>query len=308
MREHISSNFRKGLDMAIIGCDYLNRRQFFAITGLAGVTGGPRVLAAVESQRLFELGTITYNLGRNWDLDQLIRNCEEVDFKAVELRTTHRHGVEPELTDQQRTEVRRRFEQTDIELVCLGTTCEYHSPDQEEVRRQIELSGRFLELAADVGAEGIKVRPNGIPDSVPVETTLKQIGRSLLEVGEMADKYQVGVWVEVHGRRSNHPPYMKKMMDYCGHPMVGITWNCNEADLKNGDVKPYFDLLKSHIKNVHINNLTSGYPYREFFGLLREIKYDRYTLAEVAEAKGDPLRFMRYYRHLWDELSRAPNC
>jgi len=286
------------------GC--LTRRGFLGIAGLYGFSIHRQTVAApAPDKRLFELGTVTYNLGRNWDLDQLILNCEEVDFKAVELRTTHRHGVEPEISDQKRSEVRRRFEQSSVKLVCLGTTCAYHSTDQNEVRRNIELSGRFLELAADVGAPGIKVRPNGIPDGIPVETTLKQIGRSLAEVGEIAEKYGVGVWVEVHGQKSSHPPYIKKMMDYCGHPTVGITWNCNETDLKDGQVKPYFNLLKSHIRNVHINNLTSGYPYREFFSLLRQIGYDRYPLAEVAEAKGDPLRFMRYYRALWDELSRA---
>lgn len=291
-------------------CDHLTRRSFLTIAAIGGISGPP--VAAADSsgadERLFELGTVTYNLARNWDLEQLIRNCEETDFRGVELRTTHKHGVEPGISDQERTEVRRHFENTSVQLVCLGTACEYHSPDQDEVKRQIELSGRFLELAADVGARGIKVRPNGIPDGIPVDTTLRQIGQSLAEVGEMAEKYQVGVWVEVHGRDSSHPPYMKKMIDYCGHPMVGITWNCNDTDLKDGTVEPYFELLKPHIRNVHINNLTSGYPYRDVFTLLRQLRYDGYTLAEVAEAKGDPIRFMRYYRALWDELSRAPRC
>jgi len=165
-----------------------------------------------------------------------------------------------------------------------------------------------LELAADVGAQGIKVRPNGIPEDIPEETTLKQIGRSLAEVGEISAKHQVEVWVEVHGRRSSHPPRIKKMMDHCGHPMVGITWNCNETDLKDGKVEPYFELLKSHVRNVHINRLTSGYPYRELFALLRRIGYAGYTLSEIPEVEGDPIRFMHYYRALWDELSRAPNC
>ena len=97
-------------------------------------------------------------------------------------------------------------------------------------------------------------------------------------------------------------------MDYCGHPMVGITWNCNDTDLKDGQVGPYFDLLKSYIRNVHINNLTSGYPYREFFTLLRRLGYAGYTLAEVPEVDGDPIRFMRYYRALWNELSSPPTC
>jgi hypothetical protein len=43
-----------------------------------------------------------------------------------------------------------------------------------------------LVLAHDVGASGVKVRPNGLPKEVPVEKTLEQIGRALLELSEFA--------------------------------------------------------------------------------------------------------------------------
>jgi hypothetical protein len=39
------------------------------------------------------------------------------------------------------------------------------------------------------------------------------------------------------------------------------------------------------------------------FQLLRQAKYDRWTLAEVAESK-DTERFMHYYSALWKELTR----
>jgi sugar phosphate isomerase/epimerase len=257
-------------------------------------------------KRLFELGTVTYNLARNWDLEQLIQRCEETGFSGVELRTTHRHGVEPSISDEQRTAVRRRFERTTVKLVCLGSACEFHSPDPEVVRQNIQLTNRFVELAADTGAMGVKVRPNGIPEGVAVETTLQQIGRALHEVGRTGEKNNVEIWLEVHGIQSSHPPLVKRMMEYCGHPMVGVTWNCNDSDLKNGQVKPYFDLLKPHIRNVHLKDLIAEYPYRELFRLLRDMEYDRYTLAEIPEVSGDPIRFMHYFRSLWDALSKAP--
>jgi hypothetical protein len=49
--------------------------------------------------------------------------------------------------------------------------------------------------------------------------------------------------------------------------------------------------------------LTSAYPWRELFTLLRKSNYDRYTLCEVAESK-EPERFLRYYKALWTELNR----
>jgi hypothetical protein len=71
----------------------------------------------------------------------------------------------------------------------------------------------------------------------------------------------------------------------------------------NGSVRESFDLLKAHIRNCHITELSSGYPYRELFALLQQHGYDRYTLCEALESK-EPERYLRNYRALWTELNR----
>ncbi|HET8547948.1 MAG TPA: hypothetical protein VFL57_08090, partial [Bryobacteraceae bacterium] len=58
------------------------------------------------------------------------------------------------------------------------------------------------------------------------------------------------------------------------------------------------------IRSAHINELYSPYPWRELFTLLRQMKYDRYTLCECPESP-QPERFLRYYAALWRELNRA---
>ena len=90
---------------------------------------------------------------------------------------------------------------------------------------------------------------------------------------------------------------------FAGHPNVGVCWNSNETDIVNGSLKESFDLLKKHIRNCHINELSSGYPYRELFALLQQNKYERYTLCEAQESK-EPERYLRNYRALWTELKR----
>ena len=56
-----------------------------------------------------QLGMVTYLWGAKWDLPTLIKNCEQTGFAGVELRSTHAHGVEVTLNEQERTEVRKRF-------------------------------------------------------------------------------------------------------------------------------------------------------------------------------------------------------
>ena len=92
-----------------------------------------------------KLGMVTYQWGADWDLPTIFRNCTKTGFEGVELRTTHKHGVEVTLNKQQRADVQKRFADSRIELVGLGSTCEFHSPDPAVVKKNIELrrkSGR----------------------------------------------------------------------------------------------------------------------------------------------------------------------
>ena len=167
-------------------------------------------------------------------------------------------------------------------------------------------------MAADLGAKGVKVRPNGIPKGADLAKTLDQIGKALQDCGKAAAEHGVEIWVEVHGAVTQNPPNMRTILDACGHSAVGICWNSNPTDVKDGSIKEAFDLLKKDLRSCHINELWSGYPYRELFAGFKAIGYDRVTFMECAgvpEAANPKtpeaaIRFMRYYKALWTELCR----
>ena len=250
------------------------------------------------------LGAVTYNVLKDFDLDSLIRILESTGFEAVELRTGHKHGVEPSLSPEERTKVRRKFDNSKVHLLSFGTTCEFQSPDAAVRKQQVATGRQFIDLAHDTGAFAIKVRPNGLPKDVPQETTIRNIAGSLRELGDAGLAKGIEIWMEVHGRDTQNPPVSAAIMKATGHKNVGLCWNSNPTDVTNGSVKSSFELLRQWVRNAHINELPSGYPYRELFALMRGAGYDRYTLCECPESK-EPERFLRYYRALWVELNRA---
>jgi len=171
----------------------------------------------------------------------------------------------------------------------------------------VETTKRFVELAADIGAVGVKVRPNGLHEAagVPKEKTLDQIGLALRECGEFADGYPVSIWVEVHGPETMHPPNIHHIMEAADHPKVGVCWSSNATDVVDGSASEYFNLLKPWMQSVHITELTNtAYLWRELFRLLREPDYAGYCLAELPYESAEPERFMSYYAALWRELNR----
>jgi sugar phosphate isomerase/epimerase len=291
-----------------------NRRRFLAASGALATLPliDSRPSEGCQEGPKFSLGTVTYNIAAPWDLATLLQVCKTTGFGHVELRTTHGHKVEPNLSPDQRKDVRKQIEDSGIRLWGFGSVCEFHSADPAVVKKQIEDCRAFCKLAADLGAKGVKVRPNGVPKGADLQKTLEQIGKALHECGKAAADHGVEIWVEVHGAVTQDPRNIRTVMDACSHPSVGVCWNSNATDVKDGSIKEAFDLLQKDIKSCHINELWSGYPYRELFAGLKSIGYDRVKLMEcpgVPEAPGArtpdaAIRYMRYYKALWSELAR----
>ena len=252
-----------------------------------------------------KLGMVTYNLGRDWDLGTLIANCEETGFAGVELRTTHAHGVEVGLSAEERTEVKRRFADSAVELVGLGSAFEYDALDSDELRSHIEGTKEYVRLAHDLGVGGVKVRPNKVHVDVgiPIEQMLEQIGLSLRECGEYARDLGVEIRLEVHGRTTSEPANIRKIIDFADHDNVFVCWNSNMTDLVEGSIDEPFASLQDAIRLVHITELWNEYPWTRLFELLQKSGYSGFCLAEIPES-AEAIRLMRYYRALWLCLTR----
>jgi sugar phosphate isomerase/epimerase len=287
----------------------INRRHFLKATGLSMGTLSLAELSAraaaamqpsfVTRPSTMHMGLVTYNLGEAWDTPTIIKNCEAAQFEGVELRTGHAHKVEVDLSPEQRREVKKRFQDSKVQLMGLGSTFEYHTPDQAKLHQEIEATRQYILLAQDVGASGIKVRPNALPKEVPPEKTLDQIGRALQELGDFARDHGQVIRLEVHGTGTASPPRIKTILDTANHPNVGACWNSNASDLDGEGWDHNFDLLKDKIFSVHMRDLfLEDYPFRKLLTRLNEIKFTGFCLAEIP-ASADPVRVMKYYRALW---------
>ncbi len=248
---------------------------------------------------MLQLGIITYNIAKDWDLDAIFKKLEALKISGVELRTGHKHGVEVGLSPERRAEVRKRFEDSPVELAGLGSAFEYQSSDPAKVRENVEGTKAYVRLAHDVGSPGVKVRPNGLAAGVDPERTYEQIGKALNEVGRDAADFGVEIRVEVHGATTQLLPNFAKIMAHADHPNVFACWNSNPTDVDSGSIRANFARVASRIREVHLRDLTDeAYPWRDLFALLVAADYQGYTLAEISESP-DPDRVLRYFRALW---------
>ena len=287
-----------------------DRRDFLKQTLLAGVLLGTahhplhQACQAAPRGARMRIGLVTYLWGQDWDLPTLLANCEKTSILGVELRTQHAHGVEVELSPDQRREVKKRFADSPVTLVGMGCNWDFHHTDADRLRSNIEGAQAYAKLSHDCGGSGVKVKPNTLPQDVPVAQTCEQIGKSLDEVGRYAAQYQQAVRVEVHGRKTSELPIIKQIFDHVTEANVGICWNSNDEDLKGQGLRHNFNLVKDRFgETVHVRELNLGdYPYQQLMDLFVKEDYDGWILLEARSKPADRIAALHEQKQVFDQM------
>jgi sugar phosphate isomerase/epimerase len=288
----------------------LSRRQFLASSAVAGAAVGAasfpfRCAAAAQgvSDAAIAFGLVTYQWGADWDLPTLLAHCQTTNVQGVELRTTHAHKVEPDLNDQQRAEVAGRFGDAGITCVGIGSDERFDNPDPAVVKRAIEKTKEFVRLSHDIGASGVKVKPDRFWPNVPREQTIEQIGKALNELGLYAAGFGQQIRLEVHGQCAELPT-IRAIMDIATDDNVYVCWNSNATDLKGDGLAKNFELVRERFgRTCHVRELnTPDYPFQELIDLLVKTKYEGWVLLEASSKPADRVAALAEQRKLFDAM------
>ena len=286
----------------------IDRKTFLKdISLLAGasILAGPAFAADLTRDKsAIKLGFVTYLWGKDWDLPTLIKNCADTNITGVELRVEHAHNVMPELNTAQRLEVKKRFADSSVQLVGLGTNQQFDYLDQGQLKASIERAKAFIRLSADVGGSGVKVKPNGLHKEVPVEKTVTQIGESLNELARYGAELGQQIRLEVHGEETQELPMTKRIMDVANHPNATICWNCNPQDLNGKGFQANFDLVKNRFgATCHVRELDrTDYPYQDLLNNLVKMNYKGWVLLECHTNPADKVASMNEQRAVFDRM------
>ena len=296
-----------------------SRREFLA--GALGAAVGACALTQLSSSGAFaaaaparaqriKLGLATYMWGMDWDIPTLIANLKKAEVFGVELRTQSKyaHGVELELTPQQRSEVKKQFADSPITMVSLACSEQMDWPEPEKLKAAIEAAKKYLKLSKDVGARSLRVFPNTFHPEVPHEKTIEQIAKAVNELGTYAMGIGQRVDLEAHGP-AGELATMHAIMERVDQKAVGIRLNCDARDNKDGKFEENFNSVKDHLAHtIHLHLLNDPkepkYPYQQMFDLLTKAKWRGWTLMENSDnAKfPDRVQAMIEQRKIWEGM------
>ncbi|HWR99185.1 MAG TPA: TIM barrel protein [Prolixibacteraceae bacterium] len=252
-----------------------------------------------------KLGFVTYLWGKDWDQDTIIRNLSAANILGVELRVEHAHKVSLALNKEERALVRKKFSDSPVQIVGMGTNQQYDYVEPEKLRDSIEQTKAFFQLSHDIGGKGVKVKPNQFRAGVPHEKTIEQIGLALNELAKFGADMGQTLRLEVHGNETQELPNIKAIMDVASHPNATVCWNCNAQDLIGDGLEANFNMVKARFGDIcHVRELNdTTYPYQELMNLFMKNNYEGWVLLECRTDPADKVKALIEQKAIFDKMT-----
>jgi hypothetical protein len=283
------------------------RRDFLKnlslITGAMMLSTGQLVYGKIKKPEM-KLGFVTYLWGKDWDQDTLIRNLTQSEIHGVELRVEHAHKVSPLLTKEERILVKKKFQDSPVAIVGMGTNQQYDYVEPEKLTKSIEETKQFMILSQEIGGSGVKVKPNGFRKGIPHEKTIEQIGKALNELAIFGANLGQQLRLEVHGEETQELYNIKAIMDVATHPNATVCWNCNSQDLNGGGLESNFNMVKARFGDIcHVRELNDPtYPYQDLMNLFVKNKYKGWVLLECRTNPEDKVNALIGQREIFEKM------
>lgn len=195
----------------------------------------------------------------NWSLEQVLAGAIRYGYDAVEPRVEadHAHGIELNITKKQRKAIREQFADCGVAVSALATSRRYALASDHELAESIELTKRYLDLAADLGCQNLRVFGGGTPEGMSFGDAQKLVAESLHRCAQHAAQRGVYLCLETHDSYSLSGDCLQTVL-MADHPNVAICWDILHPCRHGETVAAAFENVRNHVRHCHVHDARLG--------------------------------------------------
>ena len=256
----------------------------------------------------------------DWTMPQIIAMAVAEGYDGIELRFVQRADSLwklPVFSGKELASTKRALEDCALNIACLDTSCRFHSPDAAERGRWITEGKRMADLAAELGAPGLRVFGDTIQPRADRASTQGWIAESIRELAQITAARGVEVWIENHGDFAAAGETAAILLQ-AASPKAGVVWDpansfaANQEQPAHGAARLGVAIRHVHIKDLRRdrdgwNYVLTGegaFPLLELKAALQDLQYDRFLSfeweqkwhPEIADADVALPHFARWFR------------
>ncbi len=194
---------------------------------------------------------------------QAIDDAAKMKLDGIEL--TFGECVNENITQQECEDIKNYAAENGVGLKTMASGfywgCSLASPDEDERKKAINFTKKYIATAANIGAETILLVPGAVDvawdDSrpvVPYQEVWENATKSLKELVPIAEEAGVNIGLEnVWNKFLLSPMEMKIFIEQFESSRIGCYLDLGNT-LMNGYPEHWISLLGKHVKAIHVKN------------------------------------------------------
>ena len=202
----------------------------------------------------------------SWSLERVIDAAGRHGYDGVELRFLEDDDAlwaRPELTGTGLAGTLARLRDAGLAVSCVDTRSVFHDRDASARARARDEARRSLDLAARLGAPGIRVFGDRVPPGQDLASTQGFITDALAGLAEDARPLGVGVWIESHGDFARGTD-MAALLHRVTADAIGVVWDPANAFEAGEAPAEGLRALRGRVRHVHLKDTArEAGPVRE---------------------------------------------
>jgi sugar phosphate isomerase/epimerase len=232
----------------------------------------------------------------DWTMPQIIAIASSARYDGIELRFVENEDSLwklPAFCGKELASTSQALSDHGLAISCVDTSCRFHSPDVQERAWWLAEGERMADLAAALGAPGVRVFGEKVQPGADRASTRNWITDSIRTLAERIAPSGVEVWLETHGDFASASE-TAEILAGAESPRVGAVWDPANCFLESGE-RPQEGaaLLRESIRHVHLKDLCTSpdgwkpvltgdgdFPLSEVRSALRQLGYDRFVSFE----------------------------
>ncbi|MBC7319425.1 sugar phosphate isomerase/epimerase [bacterium] len=227
-----------------------------------------------------------------WDIKKIVESARRYGYNGVELRGAGRQHISLEISPLERSEIKRLFEDNNVEICCISAYTRFASPIREEREANIETLVRYCELAREMNAPIVRSFIGNVPEGISESEYMNYIPEALHKVGEKIEGLGVDVVIETHDYFSTGK-IISDIIRRTDSKNIKALWDVWHPYRSGESPKETVKYLKPYLRHMHIKDAKrigedwqlvlpgeGDIPLKEIVDLLKEIDYQGYLSFE----------------------------
>jgi sugar phosphate isomerase/epimerase len=186
-----------------------------------------------------------------WTIEQAGDAARRYGYGGVEIRLLDGEIIPADLDAGGRARIKRAL--AGLGIPSVGTSCRFSSPDPAERARSRAEAERYLRLAAELGAETIRVFGGNVAPDDRLDAALGRIAQSLNELAPAAERAGVRIALETHDAMSAGRT-VAEVLAGVPSPWVGALWDSHHPYRMGETAEQTRRLLEGRILATHVKD------------------------------------------------------